>query len=97
MGADHCRKDPHQFNQGREFCYSLSIACVGEQSFFAKYGRTTKVRTIAEYAVMLAVILVIVVGTIKLVGTQANTSCSTTQVISLVGNFEMTPMGSLLL
>ena len=27
---------------------------------------------IAEYAVMLAVILVIVVGTIKLVGTQAN-------------------------
>jgi Flp pilus assembly pilin Flp len=28
---------------------------------------------IAEYAVMLAVILVIVVGTIKLVGTKANT------------------------
>ena len=33
---------------------------------------------IAEYAVMLAVILVIVVGTIKLVGTQANTVFSET-------------------
>jgi Flp pilus assembly pilin Flp len=33
---------------------------------------------IAEYAVMLAVILVIVVGTIKLVGTQANTIFSET-------------------
>jgi len=28
---------------------------------------------IAEYAVMLAVILVIVIGTVKLIGTQANT------------------------
>ena len=33
---------------------------------------------IAEYAVMLAVILVIVVGTIKLVGTKANTVFSET-------------------
>ena len=33
---------------------------------------------IAEYAVMLAVILVIVVGTIKLIGTQANTVFSET-------------------
>ena len=33
---------------------------------------------IAEYAVMLAVILVIVVGTIKLVGTKANTAFSET-------------------
>lgn len=31
---------------------------------------------IAEYAVMLAVILVIVVGTIKLIGSNANTSFS---------------------
>jgi len=31
---------------------------------------------IAEYAVMLAVILVIVVGTIKLIGTNANTTFS---------------------
>lgn len=33
---------------------------------------------IAEYAVMLAVILVIVVGTIKLIGTKANTVFSET-------------------
>src|SRR5512146_2900335 len=33
---------------------------------------------IAEYAVMLAVILVIVVGTIRLIGTQANNVCSET-------------------
>jgi Flp pilus assembly pilin Flp len=33
---------------------------------------------IAEYAVMLAVILVIVIGTIKLIGTQANTVFSQT-------------------
>ena len=32
---------------------------------------------IAEYAVMLAVILVIVVGTIRLVGSQSNTVLST--------------------
>jgi Flp pilus assembly pilin Flp len=33
---------------------------------------------IAEYAVMLAVILVIVVGTVKLIGTKANTVFSQT-------------------
>ena len=33
---------------------------------------------VAEYAVMLAVILVIVVGTIKLIGTKANTVFSET-------------------
>jgi Flp pilus assembly pilin Flp len=33
---------------------------------------------IAEYAVMLAVILVVVIGTIKLIGTQANTVFSET-------------------
>lgn len=32
---------------------------------------------IAEYAVMLAVILVLVVGTIRLIGTNANTAFST--------------------
>ena len=32
---------------------------------------------IAEYAVMLAVILVIVVGTIRLIGSNANNSCDT--------------------
>jgi len=33
---------------------------------------------IAEYAVMMAVILVVVIGTIKLIGTQANTVFSET-------------------
>ena len=33
---------------------------------------------IAEYAVMLAVILVIVIGTVRLIGTNANTIFSTT-------------------
>ena len=31
---------------------------------------------IAEYAVMLAVILVIVIGTVRLIGSNANTVCS---------------------
>jgi len=36
-----------------------------------------KGQDIAEYAVMLAVILVIVIGTIRLIGTNANTIFST--------------------
>ncbi|HYL94467.1 MAG TPA: hypothetical protein VET69_01590 [Terriglobales bacterium] len=39
---------------------------------------------IAEYAVMLAVILVIVVGTIRLIGSQANNVFS--QTASAIGN-----------
>ena len=39
---------------------------------------------IAEYAVMLAVILVIVVGTVRLIGTQANNVFS--QTASAMGN-----------
>jgi len=39
---------------------------------------------IAEYAVMLAVILVIVIGTVRLIGTQANNVFS--QVASAVGS-----------
>ena len=37
----------------------------------------TQAQDIAEYAVMLAVILVIVVGTIRLVGSNANNAFST--------------------
>jgi len=40
--------------------------------FLAGCGRRIGARTIAEYAVMLAVILVIVVGTIRLIGSNAN-------------------------
>jgi Flp pilus assembly pilin Flp len=38
--------------------------------------RDEKGQDIAEYAVMLAVILVLVIGTIRLVGTNANTTFS---------------------
>ena len=37
-----------------------------------RLGREEKGQDIAEYAVMLAVILVIVVGTIRLIGTNTN-------------------------
>jgi Flp pilus assembly pilin Flp len=43
-----------------------------------------KAEDIAEYAVMLAVILVIVVGTIRLIGSQANNVFS--QTASAIGN-----------
>jgi Flp pilus assembly pilin Flp len=40
--------------------------------FFRKMWREDEGQDIAEYAVMLAVILVIVVGTIRLIGSNAN-------------------------
>jgi len=43
-----------------------------------KMWREDEGQDIAEYAVMLAVILVIVVGTIRLIGTQANNVFSET-------------------
>ena len=43
-----------------------------------KVWRDDEGQDIAEYAVMLAVILVIVVGTIRLIGTQANNVFSET-------------------
>jgi Flp pilus assembly pilin Flp len=43
---------------------------------FTNSGRTIKGQDIAEYAVVLAVILVVVVGTIKLVGSNANNAFS---------------------
>jgi Flp pilus assembly pilin Flp len=42
-----------------------------------KFWRDDRGQDIAEYAVMLAVILVIVVGTIRLVGSNANNAFST--------------------
>lgn len=41
--------------------------------FLQRLWRDEQGQDIAEYAVMLAVILVIVVGTIRLIGTNANT------------------------
>ena len=42
-----------------------------------KFARDERGQDIAEYAVMLAVILVLVVGTIRLVGSNANNAFST--------------------
>jgi Flp pilus assembly pilin Flp len=46
--------------------------------------RNDEGQDIAEYAVMLAVILVIVIGTVRLIGTNANSVFS--QVASGIGN-----------
>lgn len=40
---------------------------------FRKFWTDEQGQDIAEYAVMLAVILVIVIGTVRLIGTNANT------------------------
>jgi len=42
------------------------------KSIFRRLWRDDEAQDIAEYAVMLAVILVIVVGTIRLIGSNAN-------------------------
>jgi pilus assembly protein Flp/PilA len=43
------------------------------RQFFQKLWKDEQGQDIAEYAVMLAVILVIVIGTVRLIGTNANT------------------------
>jgi Flp pilus assembly pilin Flp len=43
------------------------------RQFFNKLWQDEQGQDIAEYAVMLAVILVIVIGTVRLIGTHANT------------------------
>jgi len=45
--------------------------------FFRKVCKEEQGQDIAEYAVMLAVILVLVIGTVRLIGTNANTAFST--------------------
>ncbi|MGA2414809.1 MAG: hypothetical protein ABSF59_10190 [Candidatus Sulfotelmatobacter sp.] len=42
------------------------------QNLWQQFGKDEQGQDIAEYAVMLAVILVIVVGTIRLIGSNAN-------------------------
>ena len=56
----------------------LTALCVGlggvmQSLTWSKLWRGEEGQDIAEYAVMLAVILVIVVGTVRLIGSQANT------------------------
>jgi Flp pilus assembly pilin Flp len=43
------------------------------QNLLQRLWREDEGQDIAEYAVMLAVILVLVVGTVRLIGTQSNT------------------------
>jgi len=49
---------------------SFSMGC--KDDYFRKLWSQEEAQDIAEYAVMLAVILVIVVGTLRLVGSNAN-------------------------
>jgi Flp pilus assembly pilin Flp len=42
------------------------------QNVWQKFGANESGQDVAEYAVMLAVILVIVVGTVRLIGSNAN-------------------------
>jgi Flp pilus assembly pilin Flp len=49
--------------------------CMGQ--LFRNLWKDEQGQDIAEYAVMLAVILVLVIGTVKLIGTNANTVFST--------------------
>ena len=53
------------------------------RQFFQMLWQDEQGQDIAEYAVMLAVILVIVIGTVRLIGTNANTIFS--QVGSAIG------------
>ena len=59
---------------GRDVCYEPDLS--GEvfivKEIVRSLWREDKGQDIAEYAVMLAVILVIVVGTIRLIGSSAN-------------------------
>jgi Flp pilus assembly pilin Flp len=50
----------------------MEPAAMTLQNLWNKLGRDESGQDIAEYAVMLAVILVIVVGTIRLIGSNAN-------------------------
>ena len=75
----------HSINGGRVFrtrIPQVERGCI-MKDLLAGFWRDDRGQDIAEYAVMLAVILVIVVGTIRLVGSNANTVFS--QVASSIG------------
>jgi Flp pilus assembly pilin Flp len=71
---------------GRSSSVGLQVAIPGRnfqeghkmKTLLQNVWMTNEGEDIAEYAVMLAVILVIVVGTIRLIGTQANNVFSET-------------------
>jgi Flp pilus assembly pilin Flp len=77
--AHHCRQSNYVACRGggRSFCVSkigngLDLEEVTTMQHLFRLWREDEGQDIAEYAVMLAVILVIVVGTIRLIGSNAN-------------------------
>lgn len=61
-----------------ELCGNVSVACpeIGERTVINRIRQLWTEESgqdVAEYAVMLAVILVIVIGTVRLIGSNANT------------------------
>ena len=58
--------------QGRTGAYWRSNGGTKCATHYAGSGATTTARTSPSYAVMLAVILVLVLGTVRLVGSNAN-------------------------
>jgi len=52
---------------------AFQSCCAPQSVLLLCLDKTAKCQDIAEYAVMLAVILVLVVGTIRLIGSNANT------------------------
>jgi Flp pilus assembly pilin Flp len=56
----------------RDECILMSLERINMTSFARRLWKDDAGQDIAEYAVMLAVILVLVVGTIRLVGSNAN-------------------------
>ena len=78
----------YYFGRLRKMCITLQAVrvCLSEEGMLQLIQRALieeDGQDIAEYAVMLAVILVIVVGTIRLIGSNANTVFS--QVASSIG------------
>jgi Flp pilus assembly pilin Flp len=68
----HRSRIPELLNEGSWFMHRVFVALSAEDG-----------QDIAEYAVMVAVILIVVVGTIRLIGSNSNTVFS--QVASSIG------------
>jgi Flp pilus assembly pilin Flp len=66
------RQELHQIRRESVSTRLVPMGGYEMKSIFRKLWREEQGQDIAEYAVMLAVILVIVVGTIRLIGSNAN-------------------------
>ena len=63
-------RTPHSYRVWGKFRKDKKGSCMAE--LVKSLWRAEEGQDIAEYAVMLAVILVIVIGTVRLIGTNAN-------------------------